>query len=298
MKTSYKYCIEKIELMIKRSKTKIIFPLITYGLITDFLNENKVVFTDNEIKKSYEKAVNKFKKILGHDIHIGGKYYDAYPSRNLPKYGVLSVVANKKYRLSENYSENANKLTKDIPRLVKSFINKKLGCIPLLANPKERFEKSKDAHTFIALIENQIEINPTNFEIFCFAILKVHLEKFACKIYRDTRTSAHDKGVDISTNFGVIFQIKKLKLMNESSAKNVYNELKVNFSNDRLLDGNIILIIDDISKEVKSYLINMKVQTISKSDLLKLSKQLEVEDRMKVLIIVYDEFNREYKSDI
>lgn len=298
MKSSYKYCKEQVELMIKRSKTKVIFPIITYGLITDFLNENKVIFTDIEIKKSYENAVNEFKKILGHDIHIGGRYYDAYPSRNLPKYSVLSVVENKKYKLSKNYCENANKLKKDIPLLVKNFIIKKLGLIPLFNNPDEKFKKSKDANTFMNLIEKQIEINPTNFEIFCFAILKVHLEKFACKIYRDTRTSSKDKGVDLSTNFGVIYQIKKLKLMSKSSAKNIYNELKINFSNDRLSDGNVILIIDDISKEIKKYLIDMKIQTISKSELQKLAKQLDVEERIKVLTIVYEEFSREYKSDI
>jgi len=298
MNSSYKYCIEQIELMIKRSKTKIIFPIITYGLITEFINEGKKVFSDVEIKKSYEKSVVKFKKILGHDFHIGGKYYDAYPSRNMPKYGVLSVIENKKYELSKNYYKNANKLINDIPILINKYIVDKLGDIPLYAIPENRLEKSKDEHTFFTLIQNQIEINPTNFEIFCFAILKVHLEKFACKIYRDTRTAAHDKGVDLSTNFGVIYQIKKLKLMNENSAKNIYNELKVNFSNDRLSDGNVILVIDDISKDVKNYFINMKVQTISKTELYKLTKQLDIEERMKVLSIVYDEFSREYKSDI
>ncbi|MCD4795101.1 MAG: HaeII family restriction endonuclease [Bacteroidales bacterium] len=298
MNESYKYCFDKINLMIKRSKTKIIFPIITYGLLIDYINERKIIFEDNEIKKSYQNAVNKFKEILGHDIHIGGKYYDAYPSRNLPKYGVLSVLANKKYELAANYYNNANKLVDTIPQLVKSFIDDKLGSIPIFDNPKVRFEKTKNNIIFFDLIENQIEINPTNFEIFCFAILKVHLEKFACKIYRDTRTSAHDKGVDLSTNFGVIYQIKKLKLLNENSAKNIYNELQTNFSSDRLQDGNVILIIDDISKDVKSFLINMKVQTITKSELLKLVRLLEVEDRMKVLKIVYDEFCREYKSDI
>jgi len=205
MNLNYQYCIEQIESMIKRSKTKIIFPIIKYGLLTEFITENKVVFTDSEIKKSYEKAVDKFKIILGHDLHIGGKYYDAYPSRNMPKYGVLSVVSNKKYGLSKKYYENANELIHDIPSLLKYFINNKLGDIPLFALPDKRLEKAKDDQEFFALIENQIEINPTNFEIFCFAILKVHLEKFACKIYRDTRTSAHDKGVDLSTNFGVIY---------------------------------------------------------------------------------------------
>ena len=99
------------------------------------------------------------------------------------------------------------------------------------------------------LIIKHININPINFEIFLFGILKVHLEKFACKIYRDTRTSAHDKGVDLSTNFGVIYQIKKLRLINENAAKNIYDELHLNFSSDRIQDGNIILIIDDISKD-------------------------------------------------
>ena len=119
-----------------------------------------------------------------------------------------------------------------------------------------------------------------------------------CPVCTDTRTSAHDKGVDLSTNFGVIYQIKKMKLLNESSAKNIYDELQSNFSSDRLNDGNIVLVIDDISKKIKSYLIDMKVQTISKSELLKLVKQLDVENRMKVLKIVYNEFCREYKSDI
>lgn len=157
---------------------------------------------------------------------------------------------------------------------------------------------ANDRIRFAELIDKQIDINPTNFEIFAFAILKVHLEKFACKIYRDTRTAAYDKGVDLSTNFGVIYQIKKLKLLNKNIAKEILDEIQLNFSEDRIKDGNIILVIDDISKEMKSYLINMKIQTIAKADLLNLIDQLDLEDRMKVLRIVFEEFSREYKSDI
>ena len=62
-----------------------------------------------------------------------------------------------------------------------------------------------------------------------------------------------------------------MKLTNTNYAKNVYNELHLNFSGDRIKDGNVILIIDDISKDVKTYMINMKIQTIIKSDLLKIS---------------------------
>ena len=211
---------------------------------------------------------------------------------------MLKSFGNNTYLLVDTYSNNTDVLLQTIPNLVTSYINKKLGNIPLLNNPNERFELSNSETKFLYFIEKQIEINPVNFEIFCFAILKIHLEKFACKIYRDTRTSAHDQGVDLSTNFGVIYQIKKLKIQNVSSAKGVYNELQTNFSQDRINDGNVILIIDEISKDVKSFLIDMKIQTISKLELLNLSKQLDIEDRMKVLKVIYDEFSREYKSDI
>jgi hypothetical protein len=61
----------------------------------------------------------------------------------------------------------------------------------------------------------------------------------------------------------------------------------------------VILVIDDISKEVKKYLIDMKVQSISKSDLIKLGGQFEdMEDREKVLRVVYEVFRREYVSDV
>ena len=135
--------------------------------------------------------------------------------------------------------------------------------------------------------------------IFSFAVIKVHLEKFACKIYRDTRTAAHDKGVDLSTNFGVVYQVKKLRVHTVSEADRLYAELKLNFDIERLQDGNLILVIDDISKEVKKYLIDMKIQSISKDDLLKLATSFdEPEDRQKVLRIVYEEFRREYSSTI
>src|SRR5256714_4522090 len=123
----------------------------------------------------------------------------------------------------------------------------------------------------MALIGEQMNLNATSFEIVSFALIKIHLEKFACKIYRDTRTSAHDKGVDLSTNFGVVYQVKKLRIYSESEAARVYAELKLNFDNQRLQDGNVILVIDDISKEVKKYLIDMKVQSISKQEILKLA---------------------------
>jgi len=171
--------------------------------------------------------------------------------------------------------------------------------VPLLGNVATRMTYAEDQRRFLDLIGQQIGKTPANFEIFSFAVIKVHLEKFACKVYRDTRTSAHDKGVDLSTNFGAVYQVKKLRVHTESEADRIYAELKANFDSERLQDGNVILVIDDISKEVKKYLIDMKVQSISKEDVLKMAVSFdESEDRQKILRIVYEEFRREYSSTL
>lgn len=298
-KNQLNYCKNQIEQMLMRSQTKIIFPLITLGLIKEYHEKRKEIFSDAEIRKLYEDTVRKMKNYLGHDLHIGGKYYDAYPSRNLPKYKVLKVLGKNQYKLLSPYTNEAKELIKWIPKRIKQYITKKLGVIPQLGNHNVRASISIDKNRFVDLIKRNIDRNPANFEVISFAIIKVHLEKFACKVYRDTRTSAYDRGVDISTNFGVVYQIKKLKIISKKIADNIYAELKLNFDNERLDDGKVILIIDDISKKIKNYLINMKVQSISKKDLINLAEQFEdIEDREKVLRIIYEEFRREYASDI
>lgn len=293
------FCKENIEKMLKRSQTKIIFPIITFGLLNDYQEKGKKLFSDIEIRACYGTSVRYIKEYLKHDLHIGGKYYDAYPGRNLPKYGVLKVIRYKQYELLPPYTTNAKALLEWIPERIKQYIVEKLGRVPELGDHKYRAELSANRNEFLDIVAKHIDRSGTNFEIFSFAVIKAHLEKFACKVYRDTRTSAHDKGVDLSTNFGVVYQVKKLRVYNKSMADNIYAELKVNFDSERLNDGNVILVIDDMSKEIKNYLINMKVQSISKNDILKLAEQFEdSEDREKVLRIIYDEFRREYSSDI
>ena len=287
-------CKDNIEKMLRRAQTKIIFPIITFGLVKDYYENGKKSFSDSEIKRCYEESVRYLKTYLQHDLNIGGKYYDAYPSRNLPKYGVLRVLGNKQYELLAPYTTNASVLTTWIPERINKYINENLGLIPQLGDHKFRADLAVNNSGFLDIVKMHINKNPVNFEVFSFAIIKVHLEKFACKIYRDTRTSAYDRGVDLSTNFGVVYQIKKLKIYSKDMADSIYAELKVNFDNERLNDGNVILVIDDISKEIKNYLIDMKVQSISKNDILKLAEQFdELEDREKILRIVYEEFRRE-----
>jgi hypothetical protein len=288
----------EIERMLKNSQTKVIVPVITLGLVREYVATKQTVFTDNDVRKIYEATVRQLREFLGHDLHIGAKYYDAYSSR-MSRYGVLKQVGHLKFQLIAPYTTDAKILCDWIPERIKQHIADRLGAVPLLKDSSHRAALAEQPEKFLNLIREQIDKTPANFEIFSFAVLKVHLEKFACKIYRDTRTAAHDKGVDLSTNFGVVYQIKKLQIKTQSEADRVYAELKLNFDSERLQDGHVILIIDDISKEIKQFLINMKVQSISKDEVLNLAANfIEPEDRQKVLRVVSDEFGRDYLSRI
>jgi len=289
-------CRSEIERMLKMSQTKVIMPVVAFGLLRTYLENGKTRFTDAEIRKAYDAAVRTLKAYLGHDVHIGAKYYDAYGSR-MSRYRVLKSTGHLRYKLLSPYSDHAASLCDWIPGRIKEHIDQRLGIVPLLDDAATRIRLSEDKQAFLDLISQQIDKNPSNFEIFTFAVMRVHLEKFACKIYRDTRTSAHDKGVDLSTNFGVVYQVKKLKIYTEAEAARIYSELRMNFDNQRLQDGNVILVIDDISKEVKKYLIDMKVQSIKKGEVLKMAGSFDdSEDRQKVLRVAYDEFRREYSG--
>ena len=288
----------EIERMLKNSQTKVIAPLVTLGLVRTYSATKNAVFSDSDLQKAYGTAVKLMKDFFGHDMHIGAKYYDAYGSR-MSRYGVLEQVGHLKYRLLPPYTDDADVLCEWIPGQIQRHINQHLGIVPLLQGSATRAELAESRERFVRLIEEHIAKTPANFEIFSFAVIKAHLEKFACKIYRDTRTSAHDKGVDLSTNFGVVYQVKKLRIHTQAEAAQVYAELKLNFDEQRLQDGNVILIIDDVSKAVKQYLIDMKIQSINKDEILKMAANFdEAEDRQKVLRIIYEEFRREYSSRI
>lgn len=295
---SESFCRSEINRMLKYSQTKVIMPVITLGLLKEFKQTGRRTFSDAEIKNAYETAVRELKSFLGHDVHVGARYYDAYGNR-MSRYSVLKSIGHLKYELLNPYITFASALCDWIPLRIQQHIEERLGMVPLLNDLSVRISYAEDPHRFLELIREQISKTPANFEIFSFAVIKVHLEKFACKIYRDTRTAAHDRGVDLSTNFGVVYQVKKLRIKTESDADRIYAELSLNFDKERLQDGNVILVIDDISKDVKKYLIDMKVQSISKDDLLKMANSFEDrEDRQKVLRVVYEEFRREYSSAI
>jgi hypothetical protein len=291
-------CKNEIERMLKNSQTKVIMPALALGVLRSYSADRKRVFSDGEIRFSYESAVRSLKAHLGHDVHIGAKYEDAYGMR-MSRYGFFKSVGHLKYELTGRFANSAERLVSWIPDRIKQHIESRIGIIPELADSKVRLEIADDVSRFMKLVGEQMNLNATSFEIVSFALIKIHLEKFACKIYRDTRTSAHDRGVDLATNFGVVYQVKKLRVETRSDADKLYAELKLNFDTERLQDGNVILVIDDIAEDVRRYLIDMKVQSIKKDQLLSIAKEFrESEDRQKVLRVIYEEFRRDYSSAI
>ncbi len=291
-------CKAEFERMLKNSQTKVIMPALGLGVLRQYLATQKAVFTDTELRVAYEAAVRSLKKHLGHDVHIGAKYEDAYGMR-MSRYRFLKSIGHLQYELAPVFANYSTELSAWLPDRIKQHINARIGVIPQLAEAQTRLEIAADAEAFIKLINQQIERNATTFEIVSFALIKVHLERFACKIYRDTRTSAHDRGVDLATNFGVVYQVKKLRVHTKAEADKLYAELKLNFDIERLQDGNVILVIDDIAEDIRRYLINMKVQSIKREHLLGLATEFEdVEDRQKVLRVIYEEFRRDFSSTI
>lgn len=127
----------EIERMLVNSKTKVLVPVITFALVQEHAASGKVVFSDADVRKAYEAAVRHLTAFLGHDVHIGAKYYDAYGAR-MSRYGVLEQVEHLRYRLLPPYTTDAVALIGWIPQQIKNHIDQRLGVVPLLHEPAAR----------------------------------------------------------------------------------------------------------------------------------------------------------------
>jgi hypothetical protein len=212
-------CQREISVMVERSKTRLIAPTLTLGLLQSYIGNSKTIFSERETQTAYAHAVKYLQGFMGHGLHIGAKWEDAYSRRTLPKYQVLKPLENG-YELLAPYTTFSRQLIPWIENTIRKYIELKLGNIPQLEDKQFRAKLATKREAFLQLLKRNIELNPANFEFICFAVLRVHLEKFACKIYRDSRASAHDKGVDISTNFGVVYQGHLRKLGDEKLKNN------------------------------------------------------------------------------
>src|ERR1035441_9912968 len=135
--SSEAFCKSEIERMLKYSQTKVIMPVIAFGLLRAYAETKKRAFTDNEIQRVYEAAVKDLKQFLGHDVHIGAKYYDSYGLR-MSRYSVLKSVGHLRYELQPPYIDHARALCDWIPGRIKQHIEQRLGIVPLLRDPATR----------------------------------------------------------------------------------------------------------------------------------------------------------------
>lgn len=289
-----------LEKMISRTKSKLIAPVLTAGILRHHLESGDTEFSEDQMRRTYQEEVcQTVRHVLGHNLHIGGDYEDAYCSRTLPKYGVVEPLGQRRYRLTPLFTANADVALAYIHSRVPEFVASRLGEVVQLGKLDARLAIAQDAYGFTQLLEAAMQHTPSHFEIVSFAVLRVHLEKFACKIYRNSRTSAHDRGVDIATDYGTVYQIKKMRLSTREDAEQVYSELLTNFDEGRLRDRKVVLVIDDISSACRQFLIDMRVQPLARADITTLAHLLaDEEDRQKVLRVIHDEFEREFRSDI
>src|SRR6266516_3321437 len=141
------FCRSEIERMLKNSQSKVIMPVIALGLFRAYSSSGTKLFADSDVRKTYQSAVKDLKKFLGHDIHVGAKYEDAYGMR-MSRYGVLKTVGHLKYELLEPYLDCAKALSEWIPGRIKQHIDERLGIVPLLHNPNARVSLAENQEQF------------------------------------------------------------------------------------------------------------------------------------------------------
>ena len=123
--------------MLRGSQTKVIMPVLALGLLRVYTEHGVRVFSDADIRKAYEAAVRDLKFFLGHDVHLGAKYYDAYGSR-MSRYSVLNSFGHLQYELQPPYTDFAGALCEWIPGRIRQHIEDRLGVVPQLHDTATR----------------------------------------------------------------------------------------------------------------------------------------------------------------
>ena len=294
---------EIINKILKSSKTKIINP-VAFLASLNFLLRDKKIFTRKELDEEYKQSVKEVKNYTKSDLNIGGRFHsNTYPDRMASKYGAFVILPKNKLKLPDFIINQDKKRIQQIKQILLDRIldvqKIKIGNLQLIDQDSKRIKIAKEKNQFINFLTNELKSSANGFEITCFAILKVFLEKFACKLYRNSRTNARDSGIDISTNFGVAYQVKKFKLKEEKEVNKILKEIKTNFDKDRIQDGKLVLVLEDIDSNFKHLILGKNIKMFKLSEILKFAEQIEeVEDKMKVLRVIYEENKRELKSDI
>lgn len=292
-----------IEKLLHYSKTKLINPIAFLAALNLTL-KNKNIFTRKELENEYKLTVKEIEQVTKSNLNIGGRFHaDTYPDRMSQKYGAFKILTKDKIQLPPFIINLSKKQLRDLKNFILDKIVEtqkiKIGNLQFIDTDEKRIQMANDKEVFVDFLVKELKRSANGFEITCFAILKVFLEKFACKLYRNSKTNARDTGIDISTDYGVVYQVKKFKIKTKKEIDSILKEVQINFDQSRIEDGKLILIIEDIEKNFKHLILDKNIKMFKMAEILKLANQIdETEDRMKVLRIIYDENRRELESDV
>jgi len=313
----------EIDKAITQSTTKLISPLLMLFYLEHVEKTKNPEVENSLVRAGYEETVCNFiRNYLHHNFNIGGAFNNTYISRLSYRHRFLRQVSQTTFAVQEDYFANAKEFIDYTKIKIAEYLNLKLGDLVTLKKLIEKrhsdIESMDDKRRYIeeVLYDNSSrrfrEFLETGFdkrtegfltmsygfEICMFSILKIFLAKFGCRLYRDTKTYAADKGGDISTNFGVVYQIKNYCLTNEEKFTELLNELFLNFSDGRIQQGNVFLIIKDVSDGVMAQLKKQSINCITKKGVTDLLDKLNYEEKHEVLASMVREFNRELLSDV
>lgn len=305
----------EIDRMIEdRRATRLINPVLMLFYLKEFQRTRNRIVPFSVVKQGYEDTTcDLIRNHLRHNLNIGGQFNDSYLQRLASRHHVLEFITGKDFAISMPFAQNAQFFIPYIVNRMTEHLNNKLSNIirlhrivqtdsrdelqEILSDPSSRRLREFLENGFDPSSAGFLNI-AYGFEICMFSILKVLLAKFGCKIYRDSKTYSSDKGTDLGTNFGVVYQVKKKCIVTEEAFNELVSELLLNFANGRIQEGNVFIIIEDIDDGLKKRLERQHINCITRKSITDFLDKLNSDEKWEILKQITKEFQRELMSDV
>lgn len=305
----------EIDRMIEdRRATRLINPVLTLFYLKEFQRTGNRTVEFAVVKQGYEDTVcDLIKYHLHHNFNVGGQFNDSYLHRLASRHQVLEQVRGKDFAIVAALAENAQSLVPYITNRMTEHLTKKLFNVTKLyrvVQSKSRAEVCQilddpTSRKLRQFLESGFQRSSASFlsiaygfEICMFAILKVLLAKFGCKVYRDSKTYSSDKGTDLGTNFGVVYQVKKKCIATDEAFISLLNELLVNFADGRIQGGNVFVIVEDIDGRLRKRLQAEHINCLTRKGITDFLDKFDADEKWEILKQIAREFGRELMSDV
>jgi len=305
----------EIDKMIQdRRASRLINPVLIVFYLNEFKRTGNRIVNFKVVKEGYENTVcDLIRNHLHHNFNIGGAFNDSYIQRLSSRHKVLDPIGGKDFAIAEDYSQHAECLIDYTITSIKRHLDARLSVLIKLDkilrdadyDAISRILQDKTSKTLREFLEHGFSGKENGFldiaygfEICMFSILKILLAKFGCKLYRDSKTYSSDKGTDISTNFGVAYQIKKKCISSERAFEELVSELLLNFADGRIEQGNVFVIIESVDDGFRKRLNEKHINCLTKKGVTDFLDKLSPAEKSDVLRQIVQEFKRELISDV